>query len=73
MLTHLLPPVHIKKLTTEYTEKAIISKKKAVLVSSPSVSSSYDAKLHSKIPLNPPFPKGENLFPSFVKRGEGRF
>ncbi|MBI4746488.1 MAG: glycosyltransferase family 9 protein [Deltaproteobacteria bacterium] len=26
-----------------------------------------------KIPLNPPFPKGETLSPSFEKRGEGRF
>jgi hypothetical protein len=30
--------------------------------------------LFRKIPLNPPFPKGEiSLFPSLAKRGEGRF
>lgn len=27
----------------------------------------------SKIPLNPPFPKGETISPSLKKRGEGRF
>ncbi len=28
---------------------------------------------HLKIPLNPPFPKGETQSPSLAKRGEGRF
>ena len=26
-----------------------------------------------KIPLNPPFPKGELISPSLAKRGQGRF
>jgi len=34
---------------------------------------SFEIIYSSKIPLNPPFPKGENRFPPFLKGGEGGF
>ena len=33
----------------------------------------FQILLHRKIPLNPPFPKGDSIFPSLEKRGQGRF